>query len=193
MGRKAYFQHEDFLDAAVKIIAEDGLAALTISALAKRINAPVGSVYHRFASRDALLAEVWLKIIESFQNEFLNLLKEDGLQATLSCLQWVRRHPKEARIMLLYRMRDLTSGKWPQDLREHARRLDQDLHDAVAVFIKKEFGKVTPENIDRAIFAIYDAPIGMISRYLRNNKIPPASTANLIRETYEAIIVNAKK
>jgi len=193
MGRKAHFQHEDFLDAAVQIIAEDGLNALTVAALAKRINAPVGSVYHRFASRDALLAEVWLKIIESFQNEFTNLLQEDGLQATLYCLQWVRRHPNEARIMLLYRVHDLTSGKWPQDLQKHARRLDKELHEAIGAFIKKEFGKVTPENSDRTIFAIYDAPIGIISRYLRNGKIPPASAADLIRETYEAIIRKAKK
>lgn len=193
MGRKAHFRHEDFLDAAVQIIAEDGLNALTVAALAKRINAPVGSVYHRFASRYALLAGVWLKIIESFQNEFVNLLQEDGLQATLYCLQWVRHHPNEARIMLLYRMHDLTSGKWPQDLQKHARRLDKELHEAVGVFIKKKFGKATPENIDRTIFAIYDAPIGIISRYLRNGKIPPASAGDLIRETYEAIIGKTKK
>lgn len=193
MGRKAHFQHEDFLGAAIKIIAKDGPGALTIVSLAKRINAPVGSIYHRYASRDALLAEVWLTIIESFQNDFLKLLSNDGLQATLSCLEWVRRHPSEARIMLLYRMHDLTAGKWPQDLQKRARRLDKELHNAVNVFIKKEFGEVTPENTDRAIFAIYDAPIGIIRRYLRNNKIPPASTANLIRETYEAVIQKVKK
>lgn len=192
MGRKAYFRHEEFLDAAIQIIAKDGLGALTIAALAKRVQAPVGSVYHRFPSRDALLAEVWLNIIEAFQSEFLAKLQEDGLGATLSCLQWVRLHPSEARIMLLYRLHDLMAGQWPQDLQKRARRLDKDLHEAVSAFTKQHFGSATKENIDRVIFAIYDAPIGIIRRYLRDNKVPPVSVNDLIRETYLAVIEKAK-
>lgn len=192
MGRKAYFQHEEFLDAAIQIIAKDGLGALTIAALAKRVNAPVGSVYHRFPSRGALLAEVWLNIIEAFQTEFLVKLQEDGLQATLSCLQWVRLHPSEARIMLLYRIFDLTNGQWPQDLQKRARRLAKELHEGIISFTKKQFGQATKENTDRAIFAIYDAPIGIIRRYLRENKVPPVSVNELIRETYKAVIKKAK-
>jgi AcrR family transcriptional regulator len=192
MGRKAYFTNDSFINAAIQIIAKDGLDALTIATLAKRINAPVGSVYHRFPSRDALLAELWLNIIELFQNDFLDLLQEDGLRATLSCLQWVRAHPYEARIMLLYRIDDLTSGKWPQDLKKRARRLAKELHDGITSFTKKQFGSVTPEFTDRAVFAIHDAPIGILRRYLQDNKIPPESVAVLIRETYEAVIEKAK-
>ncbi len=191
MGRKAHFQHEEFLDAAVEIIAKDGLSSLTVAALAARVQAPVGSVYHRFSSLDALLAEVWLKIIESFQKNFIHLLRKDGLRATLYCLHWVRRHPNEARVMLLYRIHDFISGTWPPDLQKHALRLDNELHEAVAAFIRVKFGKVTPKNIERTIFAVYDAPIGIISRYLRHNKIPPASVNELIRETYRAVIEKA--
>jgi len=192
MGRKAYFQHEEFIEAAIQIIAEGGPGALTIAALAKRINAPVGSVYHRFPSRDAVLAELWLNIIESFQNEFLIKLQEGGLQATLSTLQWVRLHPNEARIMLLHRIEDLTSDKWPKDMQKHARRLAKELHDGMLAFTKKQFGSVTKENIERVTFALYDAPIGIMRRYLRNNKVLPPSVNELIRETYEAVIEKAK-
>ncbi|MDD4242291.1 MAG: TetR/AcrR family transcriptional regulator [Smithellaceae bacterium] len=192
MGRKAHFQNSDFLDAAIRIIAEGGPGALTIAALAGQIHAPVGSVYHRFPSRDALLAEVWLGIIESFQDDFIKKLEEDGLAATLACLQWVRQHPAEARILLLYRMQDLTTGRWPPELQKRARRLEKDLHDAVAAFIKRAFGKVTPENTDRAIFALYDAPLGIIRRYLSDNRVPPAAVADLLRETYNAVMPKAK-
>lgn len=192
MGRKAYFKNEEFIDAAVEIIAEEGLGALTIAGLATRVTAPVGSVYHRFPSRDALLAELWLKIIESFQNEFLKILQDDGLQATLSCLQWVRTHQYEARIMLLYRIDDLTSGEWPEDLRERARRLEQELREGITAFTKRQFGRATKENIDRALFVLHDAPIGIMRRYLHDNKIPPESVADLIRETYEAVVKKTK-
>ena len=193
MGRKAYFTNEDFLDAAIKIIAEDGLGALTIAGLATRITAPVGSVYHRFPSRDALVAELWLNIVESFQNEFLKILQDDGLKATLACLQWVREHQSEARIMLLYRIDDLTTGEWPQDLQKRARRLEKDLFDGIAAFTKKQFGSITQENIDRTLFAIHDAPIGIMRRYLHDHKTPPESIADLIRETYETIINKANQ
>jgi AcrR family transcriptional regulator len=192
MGRKAYFKNEEFIDSAIQIIAEEGLGALTIAGLSTRVTAPIGSVYHRFPSRDSLIAELWLNIIESFQNEWLKILQTDGLQATLFCMQWVRNHPSEARVMLLYRIDDLTSGEWPKDLQKRALRLSKELHEAVASFTKKQFGSITKENIDRTLFAIHDAPMGILRRYLQENKIPPKSVADLMRETYEALIKKAK-
>ena len=192
MGRKAYFKNEEFIDSAIQIIAEDGLGALTIAGLSTRVTAPIGSVYHRFPSRDALLAELWLTVIESFQNEWLKILQINGLQATLYSLQWVRSHPHKARIMLLYRIDDLISGEWPKDLQKRALSLSRELHEGIASFAKKQFGSATKEYIDRTLFAIHDAPMGILRRYLQENKIPPESVADLIRETYEAVIEKAK-
>jgi len=84
MGRKAYFNSEEFIDSAIKIIAEEGLGALTIAGLATRVTAPVGSVYHRFPSRDALIAELWLNIIESFQSEWLKSFRRTGSRQCFS-------------------------------------------------------------------------------------------------------------
>jgi AcrR family transcriptional regulator len=190
MGRNAHFTSEEFISTAIALIAEQGPAALTIAALSDRINAPVGSVYHRFASRDELLAELWLKIVESFQSEFLKILEADGLQAALFELDWVRAHPQEGRILLLYRREDLSSGKWPDDMQKRALRLTDELNEGIRRFAKKQFGRITKENIDRAVYAVFDAPVGAIRRYLLNNKVPPESIKELIRETYEAIIKN---
>ena len=52
------------------------MAAATVSRIATSVGAPVGSVYHRFASRDVLMAELWLRTITRFQ---------DGYLAALSC------------------------------------------------------------------------------------------------------------
>jgi AcrR family transcriptional regulator len=192
MGRKAYFTNEEFIDSAIQIIAGEGLSALTIAGLSTRMTAPIGSVYHRFPSRDALIAELWLNIIESFQNEWLKILQTDGLGATLFCLEWVRIHPNEARVMLLYRIDDLTTNEWPKDLQKRALRLARELREGIASFTKKQFGSVAKEYIDRTLFAIYDAPMGILRRYLHENEIPPKSIAELIRETYKAVIEKAK-
>lgn len=192
MGRKAYFKNEDFLESAIKIISEEGLGALTIAGLSTRMTAPIGSVYHRFPSRDALIAELWLSIVESFQNEWLKILQTDGRQATIFCMEWVRNRPNEARVMLLYRIEDLVSGEWPKDLRIRAERLFKQLQDGITAFTKKQFGKVTNEKIDRSIYALHDAPMGILRRYMQDNKMPPKSVASLILETYDAIIEKAK-
>src|SRR6266702_343979 len=51
------FGSDDFLDAALAIAAEQGLAGATVAAVTARLKAPTGSFYHRFASRDLLLGE----------------------------------------------------------------------------------------------------------------------------------------
>lgn len=76
MGRNARFNNENFIDAALKITAEQGPAAVTIADVARAVGAPVGSVYHRFLSRDVLMAEVWLRVVASFQKEFLSMLEK---------------------------------------------------------------------------------------------------------------------
>jgi AcrR family transcriptional regulator len=192
MGRRAYFKNGDFIEAAIRLIAELGPSALTISALSERIKAPVGSVYHRFPSRDAILAELWLTIVESFQKEFLKILKTDGLKAALYSLQWVREHPNEGRVLLLYRREDIASGKWPIDLQKRAQHLTKEMDEAIRLFTQQQFGRVTRETIDRTLFVLRDAPGGIIRRYLEYNKIPPESVCELIRETYVAVMKKVK-
>jgi len=192
MGRKAHFKNEEFIESAIQIIAEEGLGALTIAGLSTRVTAPIGSVYHRFPSRDALLAELWLNIIESFQNEWLEILKTDGRKATLFCLEWVQNHPNEARVMILYRVDDLSSGDWSKDLTKRAERLSRELRDGIAAFTEKKFGKITNEYMDRTLLALHDAPMGILRRYLQDNKKLTKSVADLILETYDAVIENHK-
>ncbi|MCG7527704.1 TetR/AcrR family transcriptional regulator, partial [Streptomyces sp. OfavH-34-F] len=68
MARPPRFSTEQLLDAAVPLAAASGPAGVTMSAVAQATGAPSGSVYHRFPGRDALLAEVWLRTVERFQD-----------------------------------------------------------------------------------------------------------------------------
>ena len=81
MGR-ALFDHADFLAAARALCAERGPAAVTVDAIIERLKAPKGSFYHRFASRDALLGELWLATVLAFQEGFVAAIEAgDGLGA----------------------------------------------------------------------------------------------------------------
>ena len=193
MGRTAYFTNEQFVDAALKIAAASGPAAVTIAAVAGDVGAPVGSVYHRFLSRDALLAEAWLNVVSSFQKDFLKILENgDGLNAALHTPRWVRLHPAGARILLLYRREELADGNWANNLKEKARRSTRDLDHAIRNYIIRISGKYDQGTADRTIFAIIDVPYAAVIRYIRSGKKPPKKVDDYIRQTYSIIMGREK-
>ncbi|WP_164764757.1 TetR/AcrR family transcriptional regulator [Streptomyces lydicus] len=65
---------ERMLDAAQELIAERGVASLTIADVAARTGVAVGTIYSRFASKDALIAAVhdrWLEqVVARVQTEW---------------------------------------------------------------------------------------------------------------------------
>ncbi len=189
MGRKAQFTKNQFVDAALKLAAEQGPGAITMGSIAGQINAPIGSVYHRFASREILLAELWLRLVESFQQGFLEALDQgDGLQAALHTLNWVRKHPNEGRVLLLYRREELTSGEWPDEIKERARQLTQELDKGLRKFTRRLFGRVTKKSLIRITFTLIDVPYAAVRRHLQAGRLPPVSVDELVRKTYLAIL-----
>ena len=67
MPRPAKFTEDQILDSALRLVAEGGPGAATIAGIAGLLGAPVGSIYHRFRSRDLLLARFWIRTIKDFQ------------------------------------------------------------------------------------------------------------------------------
>lgn len=193
MGRNAHFKNEQFVESALKIAADQGPTAVTIAAVAREVGAPVGSVYHRFLSRDVLLAEVWLQVVTSFQEGFLKVLNSDeGLQAALHTPRWVRLNPAEARILLLYRREELVSGDWPEELREWTMEIAQQLNEGIHKYVKRTFGRANRRELDRTIFALIDVPYAAVLRYIRQGKKPPVAVEDYIRETYFTIMGREK-
>src|SRR5271167_1676826 len=128
MGR-ALFDNADFLDAARALASERGPAAVTIDSVAERLKAPKGSFYYRFASRDALLGELWLETVLAYQEGFVAAVEAgDGLAAALHMPAWARQHLDDARLLLLYSRHDFVSGDWPaplaQGVADQARRFE---------------------------------------------------------------------
>ena len=118
MGQ-AKFNQTDFLAAAQAIAAAEGPAAATIASITARLGAPTGSFYHRFGSRNVVLGELWLRAVVDFQEGISAALDAgDGLAAALHTPAWVRGHPDERRLLLMYDRKDFVQGEWPEELRE---------------------------------------------------------------------------
>src|SRR6266481_5348844 len=115
----AKFSQGDFFAAALAIVAEQGPSAVTVASISERLRSPTGSFYHRFASRDVLLGELWLRTVLDFQQGITAALDaDDGLGAALHTPAWVRRHLDEARLLLLYHRDDFVQGGWPASQRD---------------------------------------------------------------------------
>ncbi|MFD0539407.1 TetR/AcrR family transcriptional regulator [Actinomadura luteofluorescens] len=136
MGRPAKFGEDRILDAALAVTAEGGPAAATIAAIAERLGAPSGSLYHRFGSRDLLLATLWTRCVRRFQDGFVAALDAgDAEAAALHTPRWCRGHPAEAAVLLLHRRRDLAAA-WPAELAAPLEALNARAADALSAFAR---------------------------------------------------------
>jgi AcrR family transcriptional regulator len=193
MGRKPRFTQDSFTKAALEIVSREGPAGLTMAAVAKRVKAPVGSVYHRFPSRDILIAELWLQTVESFQEGFLELLEQqNGLDATLYTSRWVREHMNEARLLLLHRREELMSEEWPAGLADRARRMARRLDRGIEHFTKTQLGEITDDNLRRTLFAVIDVPFAAVRGHLQAGEVPPPIVDHLVAEAYSAVMGEKK-
>ena len=76
---------DTLLDAAVRLVAEEGPAAVTMSAVARIASASSGSVYHRFPNHAALQAALWLRTLGRFEDGLFDALAA-GPPLTGRCL-----------------------------------------------------------------------------------------------------------
>lgn len=198
MPRPAKFDEDQILDAAVRLVAGGGPGAATISGIAGLVGAPVGSIYHRFGSRDLLLARLWVRTIKRFQRGFIEALgvediDEAALGAALYNVDWTREHLEEAQVLLLYRLEDL-SEKWPGELGEELSTLNSDVFAAIRGHAIKRYGKeADAAEIRRVVFALVDVPYAAGRRHLVNGEPPPPLVDELVTETLRRILLDRQK
>jgi AcrR family transcriptional regulator len=197
MARTAKYRVEDMLAAATRLAAAGGPEAVTIAAISAATGAPVGSIYHRFESRDVLVAEAWLATMEGFQVGYLEALGtrpdlRSGLQAALHIPAWVRDHPAAARILLLHRREDFVGPDQPPAVARRALDLNVGVRARIAAFARGVLGSDSEDSVARAWYALASAPTGAVERYIAAGLRPPDLVDELVRETYAAVIAEAR-
>jgi AcrR family transcriptional regulator len=162
MGRPPKYANDQILDAASTVLSRGGPAAATVVAIAAELGAPSGSIYHRFASRDLILATLWVRTIRRFQAGYLEALGDPDLEAARAgavqhVLRWSDDHPDDARILLMYNRDDLIAA-WPNELGDDLATLNDGVEAAVGLHVMARFGAITPETVGRARLALIDVP-----------------------------------
>jgi AcrR family transcriptional regulator len=187
----AKFSQADFFSAALAITSAQGPAAVTIASITERLKAPTGSFYHRFASRDALLGELWLQTVLDFQQGVSAALEAgDALRAALHTPAWARTHLDGARLLLLYDRKDFVQGEWPEQLRARVADMAQRMEAGSQRRARVIFGKDGREEVRLAQFLISEVPVAAVRQHLVRGEPPPPLVDRLIRTTYRAVVAD---
>jgi AcrR family transcriptional regulator len=184
--RPARYSVDELLDAAAALLAADGPAAVAMSAVARTVGAPSGSVYHRFPTRAALCGDLWMRTEERFQHGFLETLDSSDdvtvrcVAAALFTVQWCREHTDEAQV-LLAGADALGRSEWPSVVTERRVHLHRTLNRSLATLA------VDP---DRLHAALVDVPYGVVRRYLVARQSIPRSADDIVADCVRALVAN---
>jgi len=189
MPRPARYTVDELLDAAAALLAGEGPAAVTMSAVARAVGAPSGSVYHRFSSRAALCGELWIRTEERFHAGVTTALSAPDdpqtrcVAAARFTVRWCREHPDEAQV-LLAGADALGAADWPEDLGAARRRLHRRLRQMLTAL---------PGDTDRINAAIIDIPYSVVRRHLLAGRAIPASADDIVSDCAKALIPAGRK
>lgn len=191
MGRQPKFTAEQIVDTAEGIVAAHGPSAATVTRISERLEAPSGSIYHRFASRDLILAHLWLRTVRRAQSGFIEALSDgtldSAIKAALHVPRWSREHLAPAKILVLYRRSDLAK-QWPDELGADLTQLNDGVVAALRHFTEQRYGAARRELLERVTFALVDIPYAAVRRHLVAGAAPLPSVDALVREAVTALL-----
>ena len=159
------------LDAAIGLLLADGSRAATVEAIAEASGAPVGTIYHRFGSRDALIARLWMRAVYRSQASVLAALEhpdaeEAAVAAALSIFDFCEEHPRDAQLLASFGHEELLGLTPDGPLADELKELNRPVERAVVALAKRLYGKRTRAALDRVLLIVFDLPHGAVRRHL---------------------------
>jgi AcrR family transcriptional regulator len=181
------------LDAARYLILERGSRSATIESIAELSGAPIGSIYHRFSSRDELIAQLWTRAVYRSQASFLVALevsdpREAALAAGLSILDFCTAEPADARLLVSTTREDLMQAAPSERVARELEELNRPVERAIVDLSRGLFGRATRPAIERTILAVFDLPYGAARRFLIAGSPLPSGLRNDLTRAIRAVV-----
>ncbi|MEZ5091432.1 TetR/AcrR family transcriptional regulator [Nocardioides sp.] len=169
MARPAKFTDDQVLDAALAGVARSG-HAVTVTEVAGELGGPVGSIYHRFSSRDVLLASLWLRSVQRFQAGLFELAASGPagtalVECALHVPRYCRAHPDEARALTLFRQTRLLDD-CPAELEDQVAHVNDDLLALTRRLTRERYGRADRRHTELVGLATRVAPYGLVRPHL---------------------------
>jgi AcrR family transcriptional regulator len=186
MARPAVYEEAAMLDATRDLVLEVGPRAVGIREIARRTGAPSGSLYHRFRSRDDVLAVAWLRAVRRFQAGVLAALEaDDAREAVARAVRWsvefALSAPADTELLLRFSRADLMDGEPGPEIARELADVNAALELAVRRLAERLFGKREREAVERTTYAVIDLPYAVLRRHLLAGTLDHRVTALLER------------
>ncbi len=169
MARSSTFDDSQIFAAVGSLLVRDG--NVTLQAIVAETGVSIGSLYHRFGSRETLLARTWLDAVEAFQLEFLAALEsggsDAGKRAALVTPRFCRTQRERAIVLACCRQEEFTSPDLPEDL---LRSISGANHRAAAAICSYADNNAYP--LEACRLGLVAFPLAAVRLYLPDQPVP---------------------
>ncbi len=193
MARPQLHPTDTMLDAARDLLLGEGSRGATMEAIAGASGAPTGSIYHRFGSRDELIARLWIRAVQRSQASWLAALEqEDAREAALaagaSIVDFCEQHPADAQLLVAFRREDLVRAIPAGTVADELTTLNRPVERAVAELARRLYGSRSRVALDRTLLAVFDLPYGATRRHLISGRPLPSGLRADLRRAVLAVL-----
>jgi AcrR family transcriptional regulator len=178
------------LDAALRLLADEGHAALTVRRVATEAGCSTIGVYTWFGGKDGLVDALW---IDGFASFAAALRRAKPLNAPLGRAQaqaiayrrWALRHPRHYRVMFMNAVVDHEPSDEAIVVSLAAFTALQE-----AVSEASDRGELISDDLDAVAMAMWGTAHGLVSIELASSAPPKLDTKNLANRAYELAIAS---
>jgi AcrR family transcriptional regulator len=190
MGRPSTFEDIEVFAAVGARLARAG--KVTFPDLVADTGLSVGSLYHRFASREALLAEAWLDSLAAFHALFIAALKSGddaaaGERAALATPHFCRAERGRALVLQCCRVSELVSPDTPRAFRKKISAAN-----AAATGALRDYSKRSGISLEALRYGVVAFPLGAVRLYLPARTVPK-SVDGFVAAAYRAAAKNSAR
>jgi AcrR family transcriptional regulator len=181
------------LDAARDLVLSGGTRAATMDRIVSASWAPKGSIYHRFATLDDLLAKMWLRAVRRSQDSFLAALGHPDAEAAaiaagLAIHDFARAQPGDTRLLASLRREDLLGSVTSPDVQRELREVNDGLAAAVVQLARRLHRRAPRSALERTACAVIDLPQGAVRRHLISGTPVPRTTRSQLEAAIRAAL-----
>lgn len=146
----------------------------------------MGSLYHRYGSREGLLAAAWLDALQGFVATMTPLLRstqaDAGVIAATGTTQFCRTEHQRAIILACCRQSEFITDQSDPGVTEQIESLNIEITDALATFAEQQ---QLSAQITR--LALVSFPLGAVRQFLPRQRVPAEIDA-YVAAAYEATV-----
>ncbi|MDR2997486.1 MAG: TetR/AcrR family transcriptional regulator [Microbacterium sp.] len=189
MARPRRFSDDQVLDAARDLLADPAIVRPSIADISRASGVQAGSVYLRFASRDELLARLWLRAIQRFHATLFEAMDAEDplLGAALHQSRYCRSHPTEARAMKMFGQ-DQLAGVGSAELQEQILHVNDEMGARFHDVIRERYGVDDPALVAQAYTVVRAIPYGLIRGFIAHAAPIPLWIDEVVRASVAAAL-----